>query len=106
MDQIVFIILCIILTILFLLFKGYRKYEETVCDEVCAIYSNTIVFIDQLCGVNNDILISWHKFCLKKAMKGERSYLLEKKLIEEIKYRKNEIIQMNNNIIKLALCRK
>lgn len=102
MDQIVFIILCIIFTIPFLLFKGYRKYEKTVCDEVCAIYSNAIVFIDQLCGVNNDILISWHKFCLKKAMKGERSYLLEKKLIEEIKYRKNEIIQMNNNNVHLS----
>lgn len=81
---------------------AFKRYEEMVCSEVCAIYCNTIVFIDQLCGVNNDILTSWHKFCLNTTLKGERSFQSEKKLTDEILFRKKEIEQLKNNNVHLT----
>lgn len=96
------LILSIILFILIMLYMAFKRYEVIVCSEVCAIYCNTIVYIDQLCGVNNEIFMSWHKFCLKNAMKGERSYQSEKKMTDEILFRKKEIEQLRNNNVHLT----
>lgn len=98
-------IIILSLVLLFLLITFYiafKKYEIIVCSEVCAIYCNTIVFIDQLCGVNNDILTSWHKFFLNTTMKGERSFQSEKKLTDEILFRKKKIEQLKNNNVHLT----
>ena len=92
----------ILLFILIMLYMAFKRYEVIVCSEVCAIYCNTIVYIDQLCGVNNEILISWHKFCLKNAMTGERSFQSEKKMTDEIIFRKKEIEQLKNNNVHLT----
>lgn len=96
------LIFSVLLFLLITLYMAFKRYEEMVCSEVCAIYCNTIVFIDQLCGVNNDILISWHKFCLNTTMTGERSFQSEKKLTDEILSRKKEIEQLNNNNVHLT----
>ena len=96
------LIFSIFLFLLITLYIAFKKYEIIVCSEVCAIYCNTIVFIDQLCGVNNDIMTSWHKFCLNTRMKGEWSLQSEKKLINEIIFRKNEIERLKNNYVHLS----
>lgn len=77
-------------------------FEETVCSEVCAIFCNAIVYIDQLCGVNNDILSSWHKYCLKQKMSGGRSHSVDKKMLEEILFRKKEVNQLSANFVPLS----
>lgn len=77
-------------------------FEETVCSEVCAIFCNAIVYIDQLCGVNNDILSSWHKYCLKQKMSGGRSHNVDKKMLEEILFRKKEVNQLSANFVPLS----
>lgn len=98
-----FMIICFLLiAVLFLLYKAYRKYEEMVCSEVCAIFCNTIVYIDQLCGVNNETLTSWHKFCLKNAIKEDLSYQAVKKMTDEILFRKKEIEQLKGNSVHLT----
>ncbi len=73
-----------------------------VCGEVCAIYCNTIVCIDQLCEINNNILESWHKFYLKSIMHGDKSYNAEKKMLEDIRFHRNAIERMNNNSTHLT----
>lgn len=98
----ILIISLVLLSILITLYIVFKKYEIIVCREVCAIYCNTIVFIDQLCGVNNDILTSWHKFCLNTTIKGERSFQSEKKLIDGILFRKKEIEQLKYNNVHLT----
>lgn len=103
MDIGVLMSFCVLLiAVLFLLYKAYRRFEEMVCSEVCAIYCNTIVYIDQLCGVNNEILTSWHKFYLKNAMKGDLSFQAVKKMTDEILFRKKEIEQLKGNNVHLT----
>ena len=94
----------IISIVVFLLFLVLilRWIEIAVCNEVCVIYCNMIVYIDQLCGVNNDVLPSWHKFYLKYAISGEKSYGAEKKMLEEIAFRRKEIEQLNNCNVQLS----
>lgn len=97
------VIICFILALLLtLLFVAFKKLEKVVCSEVCAIFCNTIVYIDQLCGVNNDILSSWRKFCLKSSISGEKSFSAEKKMTEEIIFRKKEIEQLGNHHVHLS----
>ena len=97
-------VICIILValLIILLYAGFRRLEKMVCSEVCAIFCNTIVYIDQLCGINNDILSSWHKFCLKNSVSGKRSYSADKKMTEEIIFRKKEIEQLDNHNVHLS----
>lgn len=101
MDLTFLVLLCI-LGLLTALYGVFKRFEAMVCSEVCAIYCNTIVYIDQLCGINNNILDSWHKFYLKNKMLGERSYNAEKKMLEEILFRKKEIQQMTDNNVNLT----
>ena len=103
MDIGVLMSFCVLLiAVLFLLYKAYRRFEEMVCSEVCAIYCNTIVYIDQLCGVNNEVLTSWHKFYLKNAKKGDLSFQAVKKMTDEILFRKKEIEQLKGNNVHLT----
>lgn len=97
-------VICIILVALLfiLLFAGFKRLEKMVCSEVCAIFSNTIVYVDQLCGVNNEILSSWHKFCLKNSITSEKSFSAEKIMTEEIIFRKKEIEQLSNHNVRLS----
>ena len=77
-------------------------FEETVCSEICAIFCNAIAYIDQLCGINSDILSSWHKYCLKQKLSGGRSHNADKKMMEEILFRKKEIAQLSANLVPLS----
>lgn len=77
-------------------------FEETVCSEVCAIFCNAIAYIDQLCGINNEILSSWHKYCLKQRMSGGRSRNADKKMMDEILFRKKEVSQLSVNTTPLS----
>ena len=79
-----------------------ESFEENVCSEICAIFCNSIAYIDQLCGVNHDILTSWHKFYLKKSLSGESSYNAERKMMEEVVFRKKGIEQLRNNYVPLS----
>lgn len=103
MVLLILTLICIVsLSLLILSFLAVKRYEEMVCDEICSIFCNSIVYIDQLCGVNHDILESWHKFYLKNVMLGERSYSAEKRMTDEILYRRKEIEQLNNNNVHLT----
>lgn len=95
------LILLVLLHLLIISYIAYQRYEELVCDEQCAIYCNTFFFNDQLCGVNNEIMTSLHKFCLKNVMKGEQPYHLEKKMSNEIIVR-NKIERLKNNYVHMA----
>lgn len=94
------ILLLIVTTLLVLLFLitiwAVRRYEIMVCNEICSIYTNTLTQLDLLCGINNDIYVAWQKFCATYSVQEGRSYLTEKKLIEQIAFRKQEVIQMRN----------
>lgn len=96
------IIISFILILLLLLCFFLRRIEIIICNEVCTIYCNAIVFIDQLCGVNDDILTSWHKYCMRYSLNGEMSFDSEKKMLDEISFRKREIEQLSNNNIQLS----
>lgn len=96
------IIISSIIILLFLLCLLLRRIEIIICNEVCTIYCNAIVFIDQLCGVNDDIFTSWHKYCMKYSLNGEMSFDSEKKMLDEISFRKREIEQLSNNKTQLS----
>lgn len=100
MNTIIIISSTIIL--LFLLCLLLRRIEIIVCNEVCTVFCNAIVFIDQLCGVNDDILTSWHKYCMKYSLNGEKSFDSEKKMLDEIMFRKREIEQLSHSNVQLS----
>lgn len=97
------IIICSVSILLItLLYVVYRRREGMVCGEVCAIYCSAIAYIDQLCEINSTILKSWHHYMLKKEAYGDKSYHAEKKMTEEIIFRKNEIEQLSQNNLRLT----
>ena len=91
--------LIVLLTVLYFVFK---RFEEMVCSEVCAIYCNTIACLDQLCRINNSIMESWRKFYIKNYILKQRSYNAEKMMLEELFFRQKEIEQTNNNNVQLT----
>ena len=97
MSTILLLFLATLLVLLLLItIWTVRKYEIMVCNEICSIYTNTLTQLDLLCGINNDIYVAWQKFCATYSVQEERSFQTEKKLMEQIAFRKQEVIQMRN----------
>ena len=67
------ITLCIIAIILLI-------YERIACREVCAILCNSLSFLDQLCGLNDNVLKAWRKYGLKFAANETIGYYENKKV--------------------------
>lgn len=46
----------------------FRRCENIVCTEVCNIFCNTIVALDQCVGITRDILKEWHRLSVKSLL--------------------------------------
>lgn len=87
-------IILILLSILILLYLLFKRIEIMVCNEVCIIFCNAIMYIDQLCEINNKIKTFWSKFYQNTISSGKSSFGIEKKMKDELFLFKKEIEQL------------
>ncbi len=90
-----------IIALLVIIIVCFVLYERIVCKEVCAIFCNSLVFIDQLCGINNDILKAWRKYGLKLASSEAIGFYDIKSVKDELRFRKKEASELYKNMIHL-----
>ena len=88
----------IIIVILIIGIVAFAIYERIVCKEVCTIYCNSPVFIDQLCGVNADILKTWRRFGMRLASTEPIGYYEIKKNKEDLLFREKEAKELFNGL--------
>ena len=90
-----------IITILLIIIICLVTYERIVCKEVCTIFCNSLVFIDQLCGINNDILNLWRKYGLRLASNEPIGYYEIKSFKDELLFRQKEADELYDSFIPL-----
>lgn len=91
-----------VITLLVIIIACFAAYERIVCKEVCTILCNSIVFIDQLCGINNDILKAWRKYGLKLASNEAIGFYDIKAVKDELQFRKKEVSELYGILIQLS----
>ena len=92
-----------IMSVAFILFIVHKKcqtssYEDEtlVCEEVCNIFCNNLVFVDLLCGIKNDVLNNWIELEAKFGFDNQLTQASLQKVRDLINYKKNEC---NNQFI-------
>ncbi len=95
--------LVLLLSVLFaIIVVAFTAYERVVCKEVCAIYCNSLVFLDQLCGVNDDLLKAWKKFGIQLASTEPIGFYEIKKVKDDLLFRKKECEQLYGSLVPVS----
>lgn len=72
----------------------FQRYEKIVCTEICNIYCNTIVSLDQCAGIAKDILNEWQKFSIKATLNHKVDTRDVEKILKMLELKSKNVVEM------------
>lgn len=72
----------------------FQRYEKIVCTEICNIYCNTIVSLDQCAGIAKDILNEWQKFSIKATLNHKVETRDVEKILKMLELKSKNVVEM------------
>lgn len=80
----------------------FRRCENIVCTEVCNIFCNTIVALDQCVGITRDILKEWQRLSVKASLDKKLKPKDVERIMQLFELKDKNIAEMKGIIPKLT----